>query len=124
MGWTMTSTRRALKAMISLLPLGALGISAALAAAPPKPMAMTSQNPAPADVAGQLQAIRNAVSQMTTEQAELEPDDPNIQKVWWGNWRPRWFNGGWRNGGWRNGGWNNGWGNGGWNNWHNFWRNW
>ena len=128
----MISTRRMLQALGVLLPLGALGVSGALAAAPGKPPAPTTDGPQPA-VAERLQAIRAAVSQVTAEQTGLPPGDPNIQKAWWGNWGPGWgnFAPGWRNGGWRN--WHNGWGNGGWRNWHNgwgnggwhnFWRNW
>jgi rSAM-associated Gly-rich repeat protein len=131
----MISTRRTLKALAALLPLGALAISTALAGTPVKPIVTPSQETpgretgAQSGVAERLKAIRSAVSQVTAEQTGLQPGDPNIQKAWWGNWRPGWGNGGWRNGGWGNGGWrnggwgnwHNGWGNGGW---HNFWRNW
>jgi rSAM-associated Gly-rich repeat protein len=134
----MISTRRMLKTLASLLPLGALGVSVALAATPAKPIISSgNEDAATRDVAGRLQAIRTAVSEVTAEQAGLQPGDPNIQKAWWGNWRPGWGNGGWRNwhngwgnggwgnGGWGNGGWRNGgWGNGGWHNWHNGWGNW
>jgi rSAM-associated Gly-rich repeat protein len=119
----MNATRRTLKILTALLPLGALGISVALAAVPGKPEGRSS----PAlNVADRLQAIRSAVSHVTAEQAGLVPGDPDIEKVWWGNWGGGWRNGGWgwRNGGWRNAGWpnwRNGWGNGGW---PNFWRNW
>ena len=130
----MTRTRRMLKILASLLPLGALGVSIALAATPAKPIIgsgnedAASRDVAGRDVAGRLRAIRAAVSEVTAEQAGLQPGDPNIQKAWWGNWRPGWWgNGGWRNwhNGWGNGGWRNGgWGNGGWHNWHNGWGNW
>jgi rSAM-associated Gly-rich repeat protein len=135
----MTRTRRMLKTLASLLPLGALGVSIALAATPAKPIIgsgnedAASRDVAGRDVAGRLRAIRAAVSEVTAEQAGLQPGDPNIQKAWWGNWRPGWWgNGGWRNwhngwgnGGWGNGGWGNGgWGNGGWHNCHNGWGNW
>ncbi len=117
-----------LKALASLLPLGALGISVALAATPAKAAATDSDTEA-AGVAARLQVIRAAVSDITAQQTGLQPGDPNIVKAWWGNWRPGWGNGGWRNwgNGWRNGGWGNwgnGWHNGGWHNWRNFWNNW
>jgi rSAM-associated Gly-rich repeat protein len=123
-----------LKILASLLPLGALGVSIALAATPAKPIIgsgnedAASRDVAGRDVAGRLRAIRAAVSEVTAEQAGLQPGEPNIQKAWWGNWRPGWWgNGGWRNwhNGWGNGGWGNGgWGNGGWHNCHNGWGNW
>ncbi|MEJ0020461.1 MAG: GrrA/OscA1 family cyclophane-containing rSAM-modified RiPP [Acetobacteraceae bacterium] len=116
----MSSTRFTLRALAALLPLGAMGVSAALAAAPEPPAAAEADPAARTGVAERLQAIREAVSEVTAEQANLEPGDPNILKAWWGN--GGWRNGGWRNGGWGNGGWHN-WGNG-WPNWHNFWRNW
>jgi rSAM-associated Gly-rich repeat protein len=119
-----------------LLPLGSIGTSAALAAAPGKPAEPTGAGQSEArDVAGRLHAIREAVSQAVVEDPGSAGDDARIEKAWWGNWHPGWRNGGWgwRNGGWgwRNGGW--GWANGGWPNWHNgwhnggwgnFWRNW
>ena len=121
----MTSSRRMLGALAALLPLGALGISVALASAPAKP---AQTEAAERDVAGRLQAIRDAVSKVTADQTGLPMGDPNIQQAWWSNWNPGWWrNGGWRNGwgnGWRNapwGNWHNGWGNGPWGNW---WRNW
>jgi rSAM-associated Gly-rich repeat protein len=122
----MTTPRRTLKALAALLPLGAFGISVALAAAPAKPFApQTDDSSAKPDVATRLAAVRTGVSQVIAAQEGLPPGDPNIVKTWWGNWRPGWGNGGWRNwgnGGWHN--WGNGWGNGGWHNWPNFWRNW
>jgi rSAM-associated Gly-rich repeat protein len=131
----MSSVRRTLKVLATLLPMGALGVSSALAAAPGKPIASeVNAEVGQPDVAGRLAAIRSAVSQVTAEQSGLQIGDPNIQKAWWGNWAPRfWANWhpGWGNGGWHN--WHNGWGNGGWHNWHNgwgnggwhnFWRNW
>ena len=89
----------------------------------------TAGDAAERGVANRLQAIREAVSEITANQTGLEPGDPNVGKVQWLNFGvPGWRNGGWnnwRNGGWRNGGWGNGgWRNGGWNNWHNAWRNW
>src|SRR5580698_8460077 len=130
----MSLTKRMLQTLGALLPLGAVGVSGALAATPARPIvpAETAGATQPG-VAERLQAIRSAVSQVTAEQTGLQAGDPNIQKAWWGNgpgiwanWHPGWGNGGWRNwhngwgnGGWRN--WHNGWGNGGW---HNFWRNW
>jgi rSAM-associated Gly-rich repeat protein len=119
----MTTPRRTLKALAALLPLGAFGISVALAAAPAKPIAPeTDDTSAKPDVATRLAAVRTGVSQVIAGQEGLPPGDPNIVNAWWGNWRPGWGNGGWRNGGWRN--WGNGWRNGGWHNWSNFWRNW
>ena len=114
--------RGVIKALAALLPLGAMGVSVALAAAPARPIA--PPDAAAGNVAGRLQAIRAAVTEITADQAGLQPGDPDIQKAWWANWRPGWFNGGWRN--WRNGwnnwnNWRNNWFNGGWN---NFWRNW
>jgi rSAM-associated Gly-rich repeat protein len=119
----MSSARRTIRVLAALLPLGVAGISAALAAAPGKPVAATSdEGERLPGVAARLQAIRTAVSQVAIEDPDFQASDPNIQQAWWGN--GGWRNGGWRNGGWRNGGWrnwNNGWGNGGW---RNFWRNW
>jgi rSAM-associated Gly-rich repeat protein len=117
----MSLTPRALKALMALLPMGAMGISSALAAVPPKPVHQDATQ-----VAQRLQAIRSAVSQVTADQHGLPPGDPNIQKAWWGNFGPGlgWRNGGWRNGGWGNGGWRNGgWRNAGWPNWGNGWPN-
>ncbi len=127
----MNTARRALRTLAALLPLGALSISTALAAAPGKPMTpIEAGDDATPNVSQRLSAIRDVVSSVTSEQTGLQPGDPNIQKAWWGNWGPRfwanwhpgWGNGGWGNGGWHNWhNWHNGWGNGGW---HNFWRNW
>ena len=121
----MSAPRRTLKALAALLPLGAFGISVALAAAPGKPIDQTiTPDAAKPGVATRLATIRTAVSQVTADRAGLQPGDPNILKAWWGNWRPWWGNGGWRNwpNGWHN--WGNGWHNGGWHNWPNWWRNW
>ena len=108
---------RIARLLAALLPMGALGASVALAAPAVKPA-----EPSPAaDVATRLQDIRNAVSQVTADQAGIRAGDPNIVKAWWANWRPGWGNGGWHN--WRNGWGNGGWGNGGWHNWHNGWGN-
>ena len=112
----MAGTQRMLRAIVGLLSLGSLGVSAALAAVPPKSEAPPSGE---ASVAGQgvadrLSAIRRIVSRVTAEHSGLALGDPNIEKAWWGNWHPGWRNGGW---GWRNGGWHN------WHNWHN-WGNW
>jgi rSAM-associated Gly-rich repeat protein len=120
----MKSSRRLMTALAQLLPLGALGVSAALAATPDPPLAATVAEP---DVAQRLAAIRAAVSELTAEEAGLPAGDSNILDAWWGNWHPGWRNGGWLNGwrpGWRNapwGNWGNGWRNGPWGNW---WRNW
>jgi rSAM-associated Gly-rich repeat protein len=108
----MTPSRRLLGALTALLPLGALGVSAALAATP-VPTATATR-----DVAQRLQAIRDAVSSVTVDPAGPAEGDPAVQRAWWGNGGPGW----WRNGGWRNG-WFNGWHNGPWGNWHNGWHN-
>jgi len=111
-----------------LLPLGALGVSAALAAAPASVAGAAGDTKPP--VGERLAAIRQAVSQVTAEEGRVTPENPSILKAWWGNWHPGfWGNGGWRNWwhpGWHNwhNGWRNGWGNGGWHNWPNFWHNW
>jgi rSAM-associated Gly-rich repeat protein len=121
----MSSARRKIRVLAALLPLGVAGISAALAAAPGKPVAIaTEKGESLPGVAARLQAIRDAVSQVAIEDPGLQAADPDIQQAWWGN--GGWGNGGWRNGGWRNWNngwrnWGNGWGNGGW---RNFWRNW
>jgi rSAM-associated Gly-rich repeat protein len=118
----MAGTLRMLRAIVGLLSLGSLGVSAALAAVPPKSEAPPSGE---ASVAGQgvadrLSAIRRIVSRVTAEHSGLALGDPNIEKAWWGNWH----GGGWRNGGGGWGGWRNG--GGGWRNggWPNFWGNW
>ena len=128
----MSSIPRTIRVLAALLPLGAAGMSSALASAarPAVPPGGAEQG-----VASRLEAIRAAVSQVAIGHATVPPADPALQKAWWANWGVRpWGNGGWRNwrNGWGNGGWNNwrnGWGNGGWHNWHNggwpnVWRNW
>lgn len=126
----MSSARRTLTALAALLPLGALGISSALAKAPTEPVAsVTGSGAEQPGVAERLAAIRLAVSQVTADQAGLQLGDPAIEKAWWGNGPYGggvWGNGGgWKNwgNGWHNGGWRNAWANGGWNNWHNNWHN-
>jgi rSAM-associated Gly-rich repeat protein len=122
----MSSSRRMVKTLAALLPLGALGVSVALAASSTARAA--DGGVAQLSVANRLAAIRGAVSEIAANQADAEPGDPNVQKAQWLNFGiPGWRNGGWnnwRNGGWGNGPWGNGWGNGGWHNWHNGWRNW
>ena len=121
----MAEDRRRLRAIARLLPAGALGFSATLAAADAN---ATSASPPPSDsVAERLQSIRGAMSGALSEMP-LKEGDPVLQVdaekrlAWWGN--GGWRNGGWRNGGWGNGGWGNGWHNGGWGNgWHNGWVN-
>ncbi len=147
----MTFRSRTHKLLSILLPIGALGISAALASAHAKPVTAADSGSASQDtamgVAERLQAIRTSVSTLEGETSGYTIDDPRIVLAQWVNvgggglgWRNGgwvnagpWRNGGWgnavpwRNGGWgnvgpwRNGGWRNNWGNGGW---HNFWRNW
>jgi rSAM-associated Gly-rich repeat protein len=134
----MTFRSRTKKLLSILLPVGVLGVSAALAAAHTKPLATADEGTSPQDdagmgVAAQLQVIRNSVSALEGEIPEDADADTKIFLAQWGNFGGGgfgWRNGGWRNGGWRNGGWRNGgWGNGGWRpwgngGWHNFWRNW
>jgi len=117
----MNSSRRMVKALAALLPLGALGVSVALAATSTAQAApMAAGNATQGNVANRLAAIRGAVSEIAGGQADTDAGDPNIQKAQWFNFAVP----GWRNGGWNN--WRNGppWGNGGWHNWHNGWRNW
>jgi len=127
----MSSSRRMVRTLAALLPLGALGVSVALAASSTARAAPAADGGgAQRSVATRLAAIRGAVSEITANQADTESGDPNIQKAQWLNFGiPGWRNGGWNNwrNGWGNGGWNNwsnGFRNGGWNNWHNGWRNW
>ena len=106
----MSSPRRTLWALAALLPLGALGISTALASAP-APSAASGAVERPG-VAERLAAIRSAVSEIAADPAMPQPGDAGTETVAWGNWgnfNP-WGNGGWRNG-WHNGGWKNYWGN-------------
>ncbi len=120
-GW---SRFRAVVAL--LLPLGSSGVSTALASTSESVADPAGRDVArAADVAGNLQAIREAVSRVTIDEAGSATGEGRVEKAWWGNWHRGW---GWHNGGWRNGGW--GWRNGGgWPNWHNGgwgngWRNW
>lgn len=134
----MSVRTRYLKLVANLLPAGAFGLSAALAATAAQahttegvPSGATSQ---PLRVADQLQAIRDAVSSAAAEGHVRQVEDNNVKLSWWLNGNGRgWGNGGrvWGNGGhpgWGNGGvgwhngWGNGWGNGGWHNWRN-WHN-
>jgi rSAM-associated Gly-rich repeat protein len=119
----MQSDNRYVRLVYRLLPVGALGMSVALGAAPEHASA-ASAGPAPqqgtldgASVATQLQAIREAVSTVAQEGGLANQiNDPNIRLAWWGNGNGR----GWGNGG-RNWGNGNGprWGNGGFHNWGN-----
>ncbi len=144
----MAIRNRTQKLLSLLLPVGVLGVSAALASAHTAPSTSPSVDADAAShdtlkegIAARLEAIRSGVSGL--EEYGLGPDetDPRVLLAQWVNfggggvgWRNGgwgnggWRNGGWRNGGWGNGGWHNGWGNGGWHNWgnggwHNFWRN-
>jgi rSAM-associated Gly-rich repeat protein len=121
----MSSARRTLKTLAALLPLGALGISSALAStaasnpdSTPAPTVAAGTHEQPG-VAERLAAIRAAVSEITADPTFPQADDPAMQRLAWGNWAnfPAWGNGGWKN-------WGNGWKNGGWNNWANGWNNW
>lgn len=120
----MAQDRRSARALASLLPAGALGLSVSLAsvdATASRSREGGADAGKPGDVARRLQSIRLSVSDALEKYSQDgEPFvavDPETQLAWWGN-------GGWRNGGWHNGGWHNGgWGNGGWHNWHNGWHN-
>src|SRR5580704_9338145 len=141
----MSTQNRISKALVALLPGGALGASILLALTSPSVSGARSSQaadpPVPANVSERLLAIRSAVSRMESSSessgsAEFEPGDSGrAEPTWWGNggwgrWRFGWRNGGfgwpnwhnWHN--WGNGG-PSGWGNGGWNNggWHNYWHN-
>lgn len=142
----MSRSTRYIELLSALLPAGSFGVSLALAAslqqaqATNLPTADKTPTPRIDSVANRLQAIREAVSDVTVKEVPgKSPGDPNILLAQWGNWHNGWGNGGWHNwhNGWGNGGWHNwhnGWGNGGWHNWHNGggwgngggagWRNW
>jgi rSAM-associated Gly-rich repeat protein len=137
------NSSRIRKLLRTLLPAGALGLSATLASTPAHALAGTQDSAPKATsentTSARLQAIRTAVSAVVGEATTGPAGNPNIVKVWWrngfgwGNGGWGWHNGGgwgWHNGGgwgngWHNGGWGNGWHNGGWGNgWHNGWGNW
>jgi rSAM-associated Gly-rich repeat protein len=134
----MATRTQILKALAFILPAGALGASAALAAvATPGTAAAAagSGTAIPEGTAARLEAIRAGVSSLSAAgSAEIGgPAEAQAAPTWWGNggwgrWHMGWGNGGWGNGGWHNwhNGWGNGWHNGGWGNggWHNFWHNW
>jgi rSAM-associated Gly-rich repeat protein len=109
----MKHSRRSVRALARLLPSGALGLSAGLAAADAA-AGTTSPESQTLSVEKRLQSLRtdvtDALGQYRTDGKPFVAVDPEQRLAWWGN-------GGWRNGGWRNGGW----GNGGW---HNGWHNW
>ncbi len=114
----MKQSRRSLRALVQLLPSGALGLSAGLASVDAAASTTLPESQSP-PVAERLQSLRMDVSEALehyrTDGQPFVAVDPEQRLAWWGN-------GGWRNGGWRNGGWRNGgWGNGGW---HNGWHNW
>ena len=110
----MSLRQKYLRALLQIMPAGAVGVSLLLGAAAPGDAV---QHPADSllsaadrsTVAERLAAIRQAVSDVAGDADKLRPGE---QQLAWGNW--------WRNGGWRNGGWGN-WRNGGW---HNWWHNW
>ena len=114
----MVQDRRSWRALIALLPAGALGLSIGLAAADAPATPAPDGGRASADesqsVARRLLAIRLSVSQVLSETAGNRSDLPETRLAEWGN--GGWHNGGWGNGGWHNGGWGNGWHNGGWGN--------
>jgi rSAM-associated Gly-rich repeat protein len=128
------------KALLIILPAGAVGASVLLALSSTDALAISNQSnnspPSGESVATRLQEIRTGISDMSGSATD-PTDGTKAEPAWWGNggwgrWHLGWRNGGWGNGGWGNGGWHNwhnwgngGWGNGGWHNgWHNFWHNW
>ncbi len=106
----MPHIRRYTTALAALLPAGALGLSSALAAAPDQPRQQPrSPDPAisglgdathEAEVANQLKAVRQAMSELAGPKAAEQ------KLAWW------WFRNFWPN--FRNY----------WPNWGNYWRNW
>ncbi len=113
----MKQSRRSLRALAHLLPSGALGLSAGLAAV--DAAASTGSVEAQSlSVSKRLQSLRadvtDALEHHRTDGKPFVAIDPEQRLAWWGN--GGWRNGGWGNGGWRNGGWGNGW--------HNGWHNW
>jgi rSAM-associated Gly-rich repeat protein len=129
----MADDRRSLRALATLLPAGAFGLSVSLASADAAATQSEGKEPkanAPGAIANRLQSIREDVAKAIQESEQNGERhltwDPETQLAWWGN--GGWRNGGWRNWGngwhnWGNGGWHN-WGNGGWHNWGNGWHNW
>ncbi len=120
----MTRNRSTLRVLAQLLPSGALGLSAGLAAADAAAATTLETDGMAGSIAGRLEALRadvsGAIEQYRRDGTPFVAVDPEQRLAWWGN-------GGWRNGGWHNwgNGWHNGgWGNGGWGNWHNGWHNW
>jgi hypothetical protein len=139
----MSRHNRYLQFLTALLPTGVFGLSMALApnAAKATPIeggkGRTDADLNRFSVSEELQAIRDAVDEASTEMKggqTGEINHPDIRLAWWLNENGR----GWGNGGlrWGNGGypawgnarpWGNGWGNGGWRNagpWGNGWHNW
>ena len=137
----MSQHNRYVPFLTALLPAGVFGLSLALASNAAKATPTEPESPRldpeanTVSVASELQAIRDAVDEASTEidgGRLAHVDNPDVRLAFWLN-----GNGlGWGNGGaiWGNGGyppwgnarpWGNGWGNGGWHNgggWHN-WRN-
>ncbi len=115
--------KKAVKLLAALLPAGVMGVSAALASTSPVDTGVTAGRTEEPAVASRLASIRDAVSEITKDEAAK---DENIRTAWWANWPGGGVRfgggGGWGNGGWHN--WGNGWGNGGWHNWGNGWHNW
>src|SRR5437868_2581529 len=98
----MSQNRRSLPVLARLLPAGALGLSAGLAAADASATTVAEPNGQKASVAERLQSLRGdvsgAIDQYRKDGEPFVAVDPEERLAWWGN-------GGWRNGGWRNGGW-------------------
>ena len=144
---------RYLQFLTALLPAGVFGLSMALAPNAAKATPVEGDKSRADDaskvfsVSEELQSIRDAVDQASTEMQGGQTgqiNDRDIRLAWWlnnnglgwGNGGLRWGNGGypawgnarpwgngWGNGGWRKAGpWGNGWHNGGWHNggWRNF----
>lgn len=107
----MSRNHRSLPTLASLLPAGALGLSAGLAAGDAAAAPAAAPDHREASVSERLLSLRLDVTAALEQYRKGEPFvivDREQTLAWWGN-------GGWRNGGWRN------WGNGGW---HNGWHNW
>ena len=105
-----------LKAMTSIVPMGAVGASLLLGSALPSVAAERPVSLGP-PVSERLAAIREAVLVVIGPGEISKLDDRNLHLTWanrWDNWGRRW--------GWGPPRWNN-WRNG-WPNWNNFWRNW
>src|ERR1700761_1409061 len=106
----MPQWNRLFKALLVVLPAGAVGASVLLALASTNATASTSQNPNAAPPSGEsvstrLQAIRSGISDMTGSATDpTEQNGASAAPAWWGNggwgrWRLGWGDGGWGDGG-------------------------